>query len=87
MIMSDSNIESLLQQILSAVLGKDVRQAIHDSIQQCYSDVTNPDLNVEAFETAVQNKIDSGALAAMTIADESITERKLDENLQNKFIQ
>ena len=85
--MSDSNIESLLQQILSAVLGKDVRQAIHDSIQQCYSDVTNPDLNVEAFETAVQNKIDSGALAAMTIADESITERKLDENLQNKFIQ
>ena len=77
MIMADSNIESLLQQILSTVLGKDVRQAIHDSIQQCYSDVTNPDLNVEAFETAVQNKIDSGALAAMTIADESITERKL----------
>ena len=77
MIMSDSNIESLLQQILSTVLGKDVRQAIHDSIQQCYSDVTNPDLNVDAFETAVQNKIDSGELAAMTLADKSVTSEKL----------
>ena len=76
MIMADSNIESLLQQILSTVLGKDVRQAIHDSIQQCYSDVTNPDLNVDAFETAVQNKIDSGELQTMTIGDNSITNEK-----------
>lgn len=76
-----SKIEQFLNKILSSRYGKDVRQAIHDGIKQCYSDVTNPDLNTEAFETAVQNKIDSGALAAMTIADGSITKEKLDPDL------
>ena len=76
-----SKIENFLNKILSSRYGKDVRQAIHDGIEQCYSDVTNPDLNVDAFETAVQNKIDSGALAAMTIADGSITKEKLDPDL------
>lgn len=65
--MADSNIQELLTSILNTKLGKDMRQAIHDSIEQCYDDVTNPELNIDAFETAVQNKIDSGALAAMTI--------------------
>ena len=32
--MSDSNIEKLLKQILDTKLGKDMRQAIHDSIKQ-----------------------------------------------------
>ena len=76
-----SKIEQYLNKILSSRFGKDVRQSIHDGIKQCYSDVTNPDLNVDAFETAVQNKIDSGALAAMTIADGSITKEKLDPDL------
>ena len=76
-----SSIQQFLNKILSSRYGKDVRQAIHDGIEQCYSDVTNPDLNVDAFETAVQNKIDSGALAAMTIADGSITKEKLDPDL------
>lgn len=76
-----SKIEQFLNKILSSRYGKDVRQAIHDGIKQCYSDVTNPDLNTEAFETAVQNKIDSGALAAMTIADGSITKEKLDRDI------
>lgn len=35
-----SRIYNLLQQILSAVYGKDVRQSIHDAIEQCYLDVT-----------------------------------------------
>jgi len=35
-----SNIERLLNHILSAVYGKDVRQSIHDSIKECYTDVT-----------------------------------------------
>lgn len=35
-----SAIQNYLNHILSAVYGKDVRQAIHDSIAQCYSDVT-----------------------------------------------
>lgn len=36
--MADSNIEQLLKQILDTKLGKDMRQAIHDSIEQCYED-------------------------------------------------
>ena len=36
--MADSNIEKLLKQILDTKLGKDMRQAIHDGIEQCYED-------------------------------------------------
>lgn len=36
--MADSNIEEILKQILAARFGKDVRQAIHDGIEQCYED-------------------------------------------------
>lgn len=75
-----SKIEEFLNKILSNRYGKDVRQAIHDGIKQCYSDVTNPDLNVDAFETAVQNKIDDGSLALLTIPDGSITKEKLDQD-------
>lgn len=92
-----ATIQECLNNILKAVYGKDVRQSIHDAIEQCYNDVNDPELNTEAFETAVQNKIDDGSLAHLTIAeksitedklaDESVTEEKLDENLQNKFIQ
>lgn len=80
-----SNIEQNLNKILSSRYGKDVRQAIHDGIKQCYEDVTSPELNIDAFETAVQNKIDSGELATMTIPDGSITVKKLDSNLSNNI--
>ncbi|MCI7098107.1 MAG: SGNH/GDSL hydrolase family protein [Lachnospiraceae bacterium] len=33
-----ADIQNLLKQLLSAVYGKDVRQAIHDAIHQCYAD-------------------------------------------------
>lgn len=33
-----ADIQSLLRQLLQAVYGKDVRQAIHDAIHQCYED-------------------------------------------------
>lgn len=33
-----ADIQSLLNQLLQAVYGKDVRQAIHDSIERCYED-------------------------------------------------
>ena len=36
--MADSNIEQLLKLILDTKLGKDMRQAIHDGIEQCYED-------------------------------------------------
>ena len=81
--MANSNIQELLNAILNTKLGKDMRQAIHDGIEQCYEDVTSPELNIDAFETAVQNKIDSGALAAMTIPDGSITAAKLDSDLSD----
>ncbi len=38
-----------LRQILSARYGKDVRQSIHDAIQQCYSDATGNPESVAAF--------------------------------------
>ena len=72
-----SNIGTYLNNILKAVYGKEVRQSIHDAISQCYDDVNNPDLNTGAFEKAVQNKIDSGEMAALALADESVTSKKL----------
>ena len=68
-----SNIETLLASILSAVYGKDVRQSIHDAIAQCYDDVSNPDLNSEAFIKAIQEKIDDGSIAKMTLANGAVT--------------
>lgn len=38
-----------LAQILSARYGKDVRQSIHDAIEQCYSDATGNPESVAAF--------------------------------------
>lgn len=72
-----ASIQEILTKILSAKFGRDVRQAIHDGIEQCYDDVTNPDLNTSAFETAVQSKIDDGSLAKLTIGDEAVTTEKL----------
>lgn len=69
-----SNISTLLQQILTAVYGREVRQSIHDAIEQCYSDVGDPTLNEDAFKKAVQSKIDDGSIAAITIGDNSIKE-------------
>lgn len=52
--MADSNIEELLNQILSAVFGKDVRQAIHDGIEQCYEDG-----KVGAVDLVARQRIDN----------------------------
>ena len=72
-----SNISGYLSQILGAIYGKDVRQAIHDAIAQCYDDVNNPDLNSDAFKRVLYAAIDSGTLTALTVADSSITEKKI----------
>ena len=34
------NIQNHLNQIKNAILGKDVRQSIHDAIKQCYDDAS-----------------------------------------------
>lgn len=73
----NSNIANLLNQILTAIYGKDVRQSIHDAIQQCYSDVGDPALNEDAFKKAVQSKIDDGSIAAIIIGDDSIKENNI----------
>ncbi len=68
----------------SSIWAIDVRDGIGDSIQklseaieQCYSDVSNPTLQTEALEAALQNKIDEGEMAALTIGDHTITAAKL----------
>lgn len=38
---ANNGIADLLAQILAAVYGRDVRQSIHDAIEQCYTDVTD----------------------------------------------
>lgn len=45
-----SNIQENLQKILSAVWGRDVRQAIHDAIHDCYEDGSAGDLDLIARE-------------------------------------
>ena len=67
-----SSISTLLQQILTAVYGREVRQSIHDAIEQCYSDVGDPTLNEAAFKKAVQAKIDEGSIGALTLGEGSI---------------
>lgn len=72
-----SAISTYLQRILNAIWAKDVRQAIHDAISQCYDDVNKPALQTDAMQRAVQAKIDAGEMAALTIADGSLTGAKL----------
>lgn len=76
-----SDISNDLNKILSAIYGKDMRQAIHDAIKQCNLDVNNPDLKELALQEAVQEKIDDGTISALTLADGAVTEDKLSEDL------
>ena len=75
---------ALVRTLRSSIWAIDVRDGIGDSIQklseaieQCYSDVSNPTLQTEALEAALQNKIDEGEMAALTIGDHTITAAKL----------
>ena len=65
-----SSIYDLLAQIQNAVYGKDVRDAIHDSIEQCYKDATgNPDSLAAIFE-----KLFNGSIAGIGDIVEGDTE-------------
>lgn len=48
-----SNIERYLNLIINAVYGKDVRQAIHDAIEQCYTDGNAGAIDLEARQNIV----------------------------------
>lgn len=66
-----SNIQENLKKILAAVYGKDVRQAIHDSIHDCYEDgkAGAIDLiarqNIEALKSAVGTPCSASSLSEM----------------------
>lgn len=49
-----SNIDNILEQILDAKYGRDVRQAIHDGIEECYAETGGTGLSDEA-KTALLN--------------------------------
>lgn len=72
-----ADISTLLSQILKAVYGKDVRQSIHDSILQCYSDVTASktlaDAAAENANTAAQQAKDDTADAVSIITTQTNT--------------
>lgn len=49
-----ANIQTLLNNIKTAVYGKDVRQSIHDSIKQCYYDGKAGAIDLDARERAAE---------------------------------
>lgn len=76
-----SRISNILSKLSAAVYAIDVRDDIVEAIRECYENVNNPTLQTDALQTAIQHKIDSGAMAAMTIGDGTITKAKLDPNI------
>lgn len=64
------NIQEALSNIMKAVLGKDVRQSIHDGIEQCYKDATGHPDSVAAVVKENQNMADLLAKTPYTIMEE-----------------
>lgn len=67
-----STIEENLARIKTAVYGKDVRDAIHDSIEQCYTDTST---SATAADSAASAAREAAGLAntAATAADNAAT--------------
>lgn len=72
-----SAISTDVNKIRNAVWADEVRESIAHGIEQCYSDVSNPTLQTDALEAALQAKIDEGEMAALTIGDGTITTSKI----------
>ena len=68
-----SNIQNYLEQILTAIYGKDVRQSIHDAISQCYDDVSSPTLNSNVIAKVISGMIDNGTLKKIDGDGENMT--------------
>ena len=59
-----SRIETLLEEILNAVYGEEVRGSIHDAIEECYSDVSS----AETLANSATNAANNAAVLANTAA-------------------
>lgn len=57
-----SAISGYINTIRNAVYGEQVRTAIVNALEACYSDVENPDLQSEAFQAAIEAAYQSGIL-------------------------
>ena len=62
-----SAISGYISQIQNAVYGEQVRSAIVSALEQCYSDVTNPSLQTEAFQEALDAAYAGGILDIQTV--------------------
>lgn len=58
-----SNIQSLLNDILNAVYGRDVRDAIHDAIEICYDDVESGRTTAETAALQVDTAVNAATAA------------------------
>lgn len=74
-----SNIQQFLNKILSSRYGKDVRQAIHDSIQQCYTDATEDSVKIDTTLTKTGEAAD-----AKIVGDSLGTKLDVDQGSSNK---
>lgn len=66
-----SAIDGYIQQIQTAVYGEQVRSSIVNALLACYSDVTNPSLQTEAFEAALNAAYAGGILDIQTVTQMS----------------
>ncbi len=62
--MPGGNIQSLLNDILNAVYGRDVRDSIHDAIELCYDDVSTGRTIAEAAADSVDDSVAAATSAA-----------------------
>ena len=71
-----ANIQSLLNQLATAVYGKDVRQAIVDSIKQCYNDASEgliPVVSTKEVSQGIEVTITVGVTSKSFIIDDGYT--------------
>ena len=66
-----SAISGYINQIQNAVYGEQVRTAIINALQACYSDVENPDLQSDAFYAAILEAYDQGVLDIIEVTNVS----------------
>lgn len=71
-----ADIQNLLQQLLTAIYGKDVRQAIVDAIKQCYNDASAglvPVVNTRSVDNGVEVTITVGVTSKSFIIEDGYT--------------